>query len=137
MGTRVYKWGDIKKESVFDWTAQTSKRRPVKMIRIDLFHRRRNSGIPREIKTAILKQVKRYVKNEKLPYVVINAELQKVFSENHEIPFYVLCITIDYRGDEPWRQRVNTEIRNVKGSGKLYLKCKGYINNELTRLILK
>lgn len=66
-----------------------------------------------------------------------DAELQKVFSENHEIPFYVLCITIDYRGDEPWRQRVNTEIRNVKGSGKLYLKCKGYINNELTRLILK
>lgn len=143
MRTRTYAYEDVKKEPVFDWTAQTSKKRPepTKMIRLDLYHKNRNTDIPKDVKGVIFRAVKRYVKDVTLPHVVVNTEIQKIFSRNYETNadevFYVLCITIDYSGENPWRQRINREIHFKKGSGKLYVHCRGYVNAELSKILLK
>jgi len=143
MRNRKYKLEDVKKESVFDWTAQTSKKRPepTKMIRIDLYHKNRVATMPKDIQGAIFRIIKRYVKDVTLPNVVINAEIQKVFSRNYETNadevFYVICVTIDYSGDNPWRQRFNREIHLKKGNGKLYMHCMNYCKSELTKILLK
>ena len=68
-----------------------------------------------------------------------NAEMQKVYEHNpdgrKDRTHYILTVTVDYRGDNPWKQKVNVEIRNEQNHKKLYRVCRNYCTSELQKII--
>ena len=69
----------LKKVPAFDWLAQTDMKtpEPTQIIRVDMFHKRRNVCLSNDMRKTILQMVKEHEKKD-LSSITINAELQKV-----------------------------------------------------------
>lgn len=141
MGHRNYIFEEINKEPCFNWLAMTKKEEPEpkKIIRLDLFAKGRNLCLPKLITSEIMKVVRKYVRNSIVADTFINVEMQKVYEHNpdghKDRTYYILSVTVKYTGDNPWKQKVNVEIRNVQNYKKLYRVCRNYCTNELQKII--
>ena len=141
MGNRNYTFEEINKEPRFNWLAMTKKAEPEpkRIIHLDLFAHGRNLCLPKLITSEIMKVVRKYVRNSIVADTFINAEMQKVYEHNpdgrKDRTHYILTVTVDCRGDNPWNQKINVEIRNEQNHKKLYRVCKNYCTSELQKII--